>query len=118
MVRIDDIAEAALHGDALVLRSLTQDWLAVNSEVAECAPPATDDPELRTVAAALVELFAERRGQSPPAWTRLAGRMSAPTFLLQSAHTMRRLRDLCLSESPEPLRRRGLYAPSNYLDFA
>ena len=43
----------------------------------------------------------------------------APTsHLLESATTLKRLRILCETESPLPLRRRGLYAPPNFLEFA
>jgi hypothetical protein len=37
---------------------------------------------------------------------------------LKSAQTMRRLRETCIAESPLPLRRRGLYAPADFLTFA
>jgi hypothetical protein len=68
--------------------------------------------------AALIELFATRLGQKAPAWTVSVGSLERPIFLVKSAATMKRLRALCKAESPEPLRKRGLYAPPNYLEFA
>jgi hypothetical protein len=66
----------------------------------------------------LVELFALRLQQQPPWWTKEVGAVSEPTFLVKSALTMRRLRELCETQSPEPLRKRGLFAPPNFLEFA
>lgn len=118
MILIEELARAALDGNALELRSLTQDWLRENPRIGNVPPPNTADPDLRVVAAALVELMAERASQSPPTWTGRVGAMRQPMFLLKSAATMRRLRQQCESESPAPLRRRRLFAPANYLCFA
>jgi hypothetical protein len=118
MVRIDEIARAALDGDALLLRQLIQDWLRSAPRLCECPAPTSQDSDTRIVAAALLELLAERYGQAPPAWTASVGAFREPFFLLKSANTMRRLRELCESESPWPLRRRNLFAPANFLSFA
>lgn len=118
MVLIEQMARAALAGDALGLRSLTQDWLRENPRIHSALPPMTQEFELRVVAAALVELLAERSAQQPPHWTAEIGALREPVFLLKSAATLRRLRQQCETESPAPLRRRGLYAPANYLSFA
>ena len=67
--------------------------------------------------AALLELFASRMKQEAPSWTAEVGPLSEPIFLLKAAETMKRLRQLCEAEAPEPLRKRGLYAPPNYLEF-
>jgi hypothetical protein len=40
-----------------------------------------------------------------------------PIFLLEAAARMKRLRALCETQSPEPLRKRGFYAPPNFLEF-
>ena len=69
------------------------------------------------VAAAIVELLAQQRQQRSPTWTQSVGAVSPPVYLLKSAHKMRRLREMCQAEAPEPLRRHGFYAPANYLEF-
>ena len=69
-------------------------------------------------AAALVELLAQRAGQLAPAWTDEVGPLLEPVFLLESATRMKRLRALCESQAPEPLRKGGLYAPPDFLTFA
>ena len=118
MVRIESLAYAALNRENLHLRSLTQDLLRENILMKDIAPPGKDDPRLLAMAASLVELFALRLEQEPPAWTRDVGPLPAPFFLLESASTLRRLRELCQTQSPEPLRKRGFYAPPNFLEFA
>jgi len=69
------------------------------------------------VAAALIELLAIRKGEEPPAWAVETGGLEEPFFLLKMAATMKNLRVLCETQAPEPLRKRLLYAPPNYLTF-
>ena len=65
-----------------------------------------------------VEMIAARRGVRPAAWT--AGVPAAPrrVFLVEAAESLPRLRRLCEEEGPEPLRRRGLLAPPEFLTAA
>lgn len=118
MVQLEQLAAAALAQDALKLRSLVQDWLREHPDLTDCPRPQTSDLELLTVAAALVELFAQRAGQDAPAWTALVGPLSQPRYLVRSAQTMQRLRRMCRQDSPDPLRRRNLFAPADFLAFA
>ena len=87
-------------------------------DLASIPRPITDDQQVLAMAAALVELFAQRAGQLAPAWTDEVGPLLEPVFLLEAATRMKRLRALCESEAPEPLRKRGLYAPPDFLTFA
>lgn len=118
MITIDQIARAALEGDALRVRSLVLDFSRQNPQMESIPQPHTTDQTVLAAAAAIVELLAQRRQQRPPTWTRSVGAISPPVFLLKSANKMRRLREMCQAEAPEPLRRRGFYAPANYLEFA
>ncbi len=118
MTTIEHLAEAALSGEALRLRGLAQDMLLEFPQLADVPRPTTEDQRLLAIAAALVELIAERTGQPAPAWTADIGPAPAPIYLVRSALTMRHLRRLCETGSPEPLRRRLLYAPPNYLAVA
>ncbi|HKH48478.1 MAG TPA: hypothetical protein VKM72_27770 [Thermoanaerobaculia bacterium] len=115
---LKDLVRALLRFDALSARQ----WLAdaqrsgfVWTEVP--APEGLDATELAT-AAGVAELLAERTGQRPPSWA--AGVPSAPEklFLVRAATSMPRLRSLCEQEGPEPLRRRGLLAPPEFLKIA
>jgi hypothetical protein len=118
MVKIEQLAEAALHGDALSVRALAQDWLSENPRISDCPRPSLQDNDVLSTAAGLVELFALRAQQSPPDWAAGIGSVRDPIYLVKSALTMPRLRQSCKQESPLPLRRRGLYAPAGYLTFA
>lgn len=117
MVRIEQVAEAVLKGDGIIARSLVQDFFRECPHLVDIPKPQVDDVRLLAAAAALLELFASRLGQEAPAWTKDVGPLPEPIFLLKSATTMKRLRDLCKAESPEPLRKRGFYAPPNYLEL-
>lgn len=66
MAPIEQLAEAALNGESLLLRSLTQDLLRENPNLGECPKPQTNDSRLLAAAASLVELLALRLGQTPP----------------------------------------------------
>jgi hypothetical protein len=118
MVKIEQLADAALKGDSLLLRSLAQDLLREKPRLKDYPRPQTDDPRVLAAAASLVELFALRLHQPPPPWTKDVGALPEPIFLVKAAATMKRLRVLCETQAPEPLRKRGFYAPPNFLEFA
>lgn len=118
MVTIEQLAEAALNGESLLLRSLTQDLLREHPSLSEYPKPETNDSRILAAAASLVELLASRLHQSPPSWTQDVGPLPEPIYLLKAAAGMKRLCTLCETEAPEPLRKRGFYAPPNFLEFA
>lgn len=114
---IEKIAQAALERDSLQLRSLVQDFSHAKLEISQLPKPETDNHNLLVVTAALTELLAERNNQTAPSWTKEIGSLAEPFFLVESALQMKRLRILCETESPEPLRKRLLYAPPHFLLF-
>jgi hypothetical protein len=118
MVTLEQVAQAALDRDSLRLRSLVQDFLKENPRLGDYVRPAVSDARVLSAAAALMELLASRQHQAPPAWTSAIGPLPEPFFLLKSAETLKHLRILCETQAPEPLRRRRLYAPPNFLAFA
>lgn len=118
IVTIEQIVVAAVNDDMLATRALVQSFLRGQPVLAELPQPETDSPLVLAVAAAVLELFSLRTQQLAPDWTRQVGPLDKPVYLLKSATHMRRLRDLCRDAAPEPLRRRGLYAPPDYLAFA
>jgi len=118
MEPIDLLAEAAFHRDTLLLRSLVQDFTRAKINWSIVPPPNSTDDRLLALSASLAELLASRQQQTPPAWASSIGALTEPFYLLQSAEKMTRLRELCETQSPEPLRKRRLYAPPNFLEFA
>lgn len=117
MVMIEQIASAALQGEGLLLRSLTQDFLRDHADLSACPRPNTDNAQVLATAAALIEMFAARRNQDAPAWTGDVGALSEPVYLVKSALTMKHLRELCETQAPPSLRQRRLFAPPNFLEF-
>ena len=118
MATIDELARAALDGNALLARSLAQDFIKGNPVLTEVKSPAVSDARVLAASAALVELFALRTNQPAPLWTSVVSGLEKPIYLVKAALTMKRLRALCDAESPLPLRKRGFYAPPDYLAFA
>jgi hypothetical protein len=118
VARIEKLAKAALKQDALLLRSLTQDLLREYPTLKDFPRPSAVDFQTLAAAASLIELFALRLRQEPPAWTNEVGPLPEPIHLLKAAATMKHLRALCEQQAPEPLRKRGFYAPPNFLESA
>jgi hypothetical protein len=118
MVTIDMLADAALRREALDVRALAHELLRQHPRLCDVPAPTTRDRRKKAIAAALIELLAQRRDELPPSWTGEIGESPEPIYLLASADRMPRLRALCEADSPEPLRRRRLFAPSDYLTFA
>ena len=113
-----EMAGFLLAHDDFPLRLFVQAWLREQPRFAAMPQPETSDPRIRTVAAALIELLAERAGQPPPAWTAAVDPLPAPFFVMRQAARPGFTRDLCLHESPEPLRQRNIFAPPNFLEMA
>ncbi len=109
------LAQAAVRGDALAVRGAMLSLITQPLEVWPC--PAELSPQELNVAAGLMELWAERTGQLPPAWIAQVPAGAEPFFLVKAAERMPHLRRLCEEEGPIILRRRNLYAPPNYLTF-
>ena len=100
------------------MRSLVHELLANPEQAADWPQPRTRNRTVAAAAAAIAELLAARRGETPPAWIDDAPPLSEPVFLVKAAASMPRLRALCETQSPEPLRKRGFLAPPNFLEFA
>ena len=118
MVKLEELAEAVLRRESLLARSLSQDFLRETKDLHAVPQPAVEDKRLLVAAAAIIELLAARSHQEPPDWTGDIGPLTEPIFLVEAAERMTRLRTLCETQAPEPLRKRRLYAPPNFLTFA
>ena len=121
-VSILDLVQAILAERDLEVRQLVMDLQDNTQSFSNVAKPDTQNPEELVVAAALVELFAmrrgERRGELPPSWTQQIAGLDKPLYLLGDPNRYPRFYARCVQESPEPLKRRNLIAPRNYLTFA
>jgi hypothetical protein len=117
-MELRDLIEALMDFDALSARQWVADAKRAGLTWSEVKCPVGLSPEELAVAAGVVELLAERAGQKAPEWT--AGITSSPrrVFLVRSAETMPGLRRLCEQQAPEPLRKRRVLAPPEFLTMA
>lgn len=115
---VRDLVRALLAFDALSAR----EWVAEASRRRlrwrEMACPADLAADELALAAGVVELLAERAKEQPPAWTSTVGASRRPVYLVRAAELMPRLKASCETEGPEPLRRRGFFAPPEFLTVA
>ena len=118
MIQIEEIATQALAHNSLQVRSLLQEFLRQKNILADTPQPQVENKDILAFSAALLELLGERLSEQAPSWTANIGPARQPIFLVQAAQRMPRLRALCEESAPEPLRKRRLYAPPNYLEFA
>lgn len=113
-----DLVHALVSREALSARQWIADAERSGFDWTRVAEPPGLDPLPRAVAAAVVEMMAERRGRPAPSWTAAVPAAPQPLFLVRAAESLPRLRRLCEEEGPEPLRRRGLLAPPDFLTAA
>jgi len=117
-MQLSDLVKAVIERDALTARQWVADSMRSRMEWSAVEAPQGATALEQVVAAALVELLASRAGQPVPEWTSAIGEAETDIYLVRAARTMPRLRRLCESEAPEPLRRRRLYAPPDFLTVA
>ena len=113
-----DLVQALLRRDALVARQWVADAGRESIVWSDVPRPVGCTAQELAVAAGVVELFASRADQIPPPWTATVSHAPAPVYLVRAAETMPRLRRLCETEGPEPLRWRHVFAPPEFLTMA
>jgi hypothetical protein len=117
-VDIRDLVSALIQRDALRARQWVADAERAGFDWSRVAEPQGLDAIASALAAALVEVMSERHGSQAPRWTSAVPAAPERVFLVRAAETLPRLRRLCEQEGPEPLRRRGLLAPPDFLTAA
>ena len=113
-----DLVQALLRRDALTARQWVADAGRESMVWSDVPRPVGWTALELAVAAGVVELLASRADQIPPQWTATVGEAPAPVYLVRAAETMPRLRRLCETEGPEPLRWRHVFAPPEFLTIA
>jgi len=117
-MHLEDLVGALLNHDSLAARQWVQDAVRANLSWERIPKPESLGETGLAVAAGIAEVLAARQGQQPPSWTQRVQAAPHPVFLVRAISTMRRLRALCEQEGPEPLRRRRILAPPEFLSFA
>ena len=115
---LSDLVQALLRRDALAARQWVADAARRSIVWADVPRPAGWTALDLALAAGVVELLAARADQMPPSWTATVSEAPAPVYLVRAAETMPRLRRLCETEGPEPLRWRHVFAPPEFLTIA
>jgi hypothetical protein len=110
-----EIVQAARRGDDLVVRQWAADCRHERVDWSILKRPSNIEGNDLAVAAALVEVMAANAVQSPPAWTGNVGAASEDVYLVPSAREMRRTREMCQTQGPEPMRKRRILALPGYL---
>lgn len=113
-----DLLDALMTLDSLRARQWVADAAAGSANWAELECPAGLSSEELAVAAGVTEMLAERANQFPPSWVSEVGGSPTKVWLVRWAESMPRLRRLCEKEGPEPLRRRQVMAPPEFLTIA
>jgi len=117
-VELAELVRVLIACDALAARQWVADARREGIEWSRVPEPRMDDPLQMAIAAAMVELMAQRAGQPAPDWTRTVPPAPQPVFLVRAAASMPRTRRLCEEKGPEPLRRRRILAPPEFLTTA
>jgi len=117
-MNLHEFVRALRTHDALTARQWVADAMRAGLRLAELSKPAGLDAVDLAIAAGVVELLASRWNQRSPDWTRDVPPAPVPVFLVRAAANLPRLRRICETEGPEPLRRRRLLAPPDFLTAA
>jgi len=112
------IGRAAIRRDPIALRAHVAELRTSTESLAAVGRPLGLNPREEAAAAGIVELLAARSGQAAPAWTARVGKLPQPVYLVAAAERSPHLQALCAASGPEPLRRRNVLAPPEFLSFA
>ena len=109
-----DFTLALLRGDDTAARQVVKDAKRVGFSWSQAPAPDFKGPRGRAAYASVVELLATRAGHVPPSWTASVEAAPAPIFLVcKESKVMRRE---SLATTPECMRKRNVFALSEYLN--
>ena len=112
------LIDAILAGDLLAARQWVADAKREQLRWEALPYPRELAGRQLTVAAGVVELFARRAGEVPPAWTEAVGPERDPVVLDPGLEQMPRSFARAKASGPEPLRKRNLVALPDFLEVA
>lgn len=112
MTTLERLAQAVLVRDELGARAIAQEL--VRARVTDLPRPHPSQGEaVLIMAAALAELLAGYQEVPPPSWAAAVGAMPEVFDLLPARSEP--LHSILAAGTPEPLRRRNILAPENFL---
>lgn len=110
-----ELIAALADGDMLTARQWVADARPEGFNWTIVPRPRELPESMMAIAAGITEMLPARAGQTAPAWTADVRAASEPVYLVRAARDYPRLRRLCEEEGPEPLRRRRILAPPEFL---
>lgn len=117
-MELRELVSALMTFNAMEARQWVADAMRAPIQWSAVGRPEGLNAEELAVAAGVAEMLAQRMGQRPPEWTQEVTESPRKIYLVGAAASMPRLRRLCEQESPEPLRRRQILAPPEFLTVA
>jgi hypothetical protein len=114
---LGELVRALMRFEARAARQWVADALARKTAWADLPRPEGLTESELCVAAGVVELLASREHATAPDWTGAVGAAPEVIWLIR-VDGRPRLRQRLLSECPEPLRRRRVFAPDGFLSVA
>jgi hypothetical protein len=115
---VRELAKALLSGDLLAARQWVCDAQRTRASIQLLERPQGLSERELAVAAAVIEMIAERCRVAPPEWTSSVGALPAMFVLDPGLEQMPRSFARAKVAGPGPLLRRNLVAPPDFLDVA
>lgn len=115
---IRELVDAIIVGDLLTARQCVADAQRMHVDWNRFEQPLDLTEREMSIAAGLIELFASRAGATPPLWTSRVGGVTEMLILDPGLEQMPRSFARARTAGPEPLRRRNMIAPPDFLDVA
>ncbi len=115
---IRELVHALLAGDVLTARQCVADAQRMRLQWDRLDRPTDLTDREMSVAAAVIELLASRNGAMPPPWTATIGGVRELLVLDPGLEEMPRSFARARTDGPEPLRRRNMVAPPDFLSVA
>lgn len=115
-MELGDLVHAILSGDLLTARQWVADAHRARIHWNIISKPSGLDERGMAVAAGLAEMLAVRAGHAPPQWALSVEPEREPLFLDPGLQDMPRTLAHALTDGPEPLRRRNLFASPDFLE--
>jgi hypothetical protein len=115
---IADLARDLLDDGGAIVGLFTMNLWDQYPSFTDVPKPEDATQEELVVSAAVLELFASRRGEPPPAWTAQVDGFKTPRFLMGDYEKKYPYpAEIWRREAPEPLKKRNLFASAEYLEF-
>jgi hypothetical protein len=115
---LHELVKALLRGDVIGARQWVADAQRIRVDWQRLEQPKGLAQGELVVAAALVELFAQRSNAAPPPWSASIGASREAIILDPGLPQMPRSFARAKREAPEPLRKRNLVALPGFLEVA